>query len=618
MDEVLKSQASERTYADLEIRVLELQDKHRGYPVEITLNGEQEFPPGRLAPQTLPWVSTASAAEDGERLFAWLFADAELKMAWTEARGRWPRRRIRLRIDAAAPELHAIPWELLRDAETGPIAQDLAASVTTPFSRYIAGTWGSGRFIQKRPVKILVAIANPEGLADYDLAPLNIDDEWTAIQEATADPDVRLTLLAQPCTLLTLEAELKKGYHVLHLVGHGSWNRRYEVAALYLADQQDQVAIVRETEFAAMLARQLANVESQQDDALRLVFLASCQTATRSPADAFRGLAPALVAAGVPVVLAMQDLVSVKTAREFSIIFYQRLLQHGQVDLASNEARSVLLTGSLPGRSIPVLFSRLPDNQLLVRRAREIKHFEPETVFVPSGGFLMGSRESEGVPAFEMPQHVVHLPAYRIGKYPVTNEQYAEFIRQTRRLAAPELGWEGQTPPRDKPQHPVIGVTWCEAVAYCEWLNSQTGRGYSLPSEAQWEKAARGTDGRIYPWGDEWDPSRCHHGSDETVPVDAYPAQTVYGCYDMVGNAREWTSTLWGRKLFEPNPGFCYPWTNDHREDLTASRFILRVYRGGGATDKLGKLRCSARGAHAPDNPGPSGKRYGFRVVLYL
>jgi hypothetical protein len=354
-------------YTDLEIRVLEAQAE--GYPVEITLNSEQEFPRGYLKPDFLPWVPSASPDEDGERLFDWLFADDQLKTAWAEVRGGQPQRRIRLRLDATVPELHAIPWELLRDTSVSP-SQDLAASMATPFSRYLAGTWQPGSPILKRPLKILVAIANPDNLSEYDLAAIDLDKEWSLLQTATEGLDVELVQLPQPCTLSALEEALKEGCHILHFIGHGSYSQRRQQAQLYLADANNQVALVSETEFAAMLARQLADTEIQHDDKLRLVFLASCQTATRSPADAFRGFAPALVEAGVPAVLAMQDLVPIETAQTFSQMFYRKLLQDCQVDLASNEARSALLTAKLPGAAIPVLFMRLRSGELLGRRGR--------------------------------------------------------------------------------------------------------------------------------------------------------------------------------------------------------------------------------------------------------
>jgi formylglycine-generating enzyme required for sulfatase activity len=318
----------------------------------------------------------------------------------------------------------------------------------------------------------------------------------------------------------------------------------------------------------------------------------------------------------------MQDQVPILTAKEFSRTFYRQLLRHGQVDLAANEARSALLTGNFSGSSIPVLFSRLPKNQLFHTTTSGLmdivktKRFEPETVYIPPGPFLMGSREDEGRPAAETPQHEVDLPAYRIGKYPVTNAQYAEFVHQTGHTITPEAGWRGQSPPADKLDHPVAGITWYDALAYCEWLSQQTKRTYGLPSEAQWEKAARGEDGRAYPWGDDWDPERCSYGHSQTTPVDAYPeGSSPYGCYDMVGNVGEWTRSLWGKTLRRPNPEFRYPWADDQREDVEASPYMLRVYRGGSARANPRSLRCSARGRHFPDKVSPR-TRFGFRVVL--
>jgi len=356
-------------YADLEIRILSRQEQ--GYPVEITVNNEQEFPRGHLDPDLLPWVPTAVPAEDGERLFRRLFADDALKTAWAEVRGQHPQRRIRLRIDAAAPELHSLPWELLREADQGAVAQDVAAATATPFSRYLAGKWQPGSPILKRPIKILVAIANPRDLADHDAVPIDVQAEWQALQETCADLDVELTLLPAPCTLARIENELRNGgYHILHLIAHGRYSERRGAAALYLSDDQSRMERVLDADFAAMLARQLADVDVQRENKLRLVFLASCQGATRSPADAFRGFAPSLVAAGVPAVLAMQDLIPVITAQAFTRSFYSQLLQHGLVDLACNEARSSLISDRLAGAAIPVLFMRLQSGQLLGQRGR--------------------------------------------------------------------------------------------------------------------------------------------------------------------------------------------------------------------------------------------------------
>jgi formylglycine-generating enzyme required for sulfatase activity len=364
MDSVSRGSANP-IYADLEIRILARETP--GYPVEISVPGEQEFPRGYLRPEFLPWVPSASPGDDGRRLFNWLLADDRLKKAWAEARGRHPQRRVRLRLDPTAPELHTLPWELLREAGDETAPQDLAAGVATPFSRYLAGRQLRARPVAKRPIKVLVAIAAPENLAEFGLAPIEPEAEWSLLQEATADLEIELVALPQPCTLSAIEAGLKEGFHILHLVGHGQYSDGKGQAKLYLADGDNRVALVGERDFAAMLGRQWSEAQARQDDGLRLVFLASCQTASISSADAFRGFGPALIQHGVPAVVAMQDLIPVETARVFSQVFYRQLLAHGLVDLAGNEARSALLTAKLPGSSIPVLYSRLYDNRLFLQ-----------------------------------------------------------------------------------------------------------------------------------------------------------------------------------------------------------------------------------------------------------
>jgi len=245
-----------------------------------------------------------------------------------------------------------------------------------------------------------------------------------------------------------------------------------------------------------------------------------------------------------------------------------------------------------------------------------LQYFEPETIYLLEGTFWMGSPEGLGVPSYETPQHEVKLPAYRIGKYPVTNAQYEEFIRQTRRLVTSSMGWEGQRVPTGFEKHPVISVTWYEALAYCQWLSEKTERSYSLPNEAQWEKACRGGGKSIYPWGDEFDAERCNHGRKLLAPVDTYPAQNEFGCFDLVGNVRQWTISLWGEKRIAPDPGYVYPWREDRRNDLSANRQVRRVVRGSSFRDSLNLLRCSARSGQVPDDPGLPDVRHSFRVVM--
>jgi formylglycine-generating enzyme required for sulfatase activity len=245
-------------------------------------------------------------------------------------------------------------------------------------------------------------------------------------------------------------------------------------------------------------------------------------------------------------------------------------------------------------------------------------YFEPETIHIPSGSFWMGSAEGAGIPVHEMPQHEISLPTYRIGKYPVTNAQYEEFIRQTGKLVTPSMGWDGQRVPAGSENYPVTGVSWFEALAYCQWLSEKTGRKYSLPNEAQWEKACQGGNKSFYPWGDEFDPTRCNHGHPNVAPVDAYPAQNEYGCFDLVGNVRQWTCTLWGEKRVAPDPKYAYPWKDDRRNDLNASRQIRRVVRGSSMKDDMNLLRCSARSGQTPEDAGLPGARHGFRVAMII
>lgn len=240
--------------------------------------------------------------------------------------------------------------------------------------------------------------------------------------------------------------------------------------------------------------------------------------------------------------------------------------------------------------------------------------YEPEMARIPAGPFLMGS---DNHPPLEAPCHTVELPAFAIGVCPVTNEQFAHFINDMGRAAPLALMWNGNRPHDDQLDHPVTGVTWYEAMEYCQWLAQATGRPYTLPNEAQWEKAARGSDGRVFPWGDDWDPTRLNADRDVITAVRAFPPQSVYGCYDLVGNGREWTCSAWGLDPRVPNREYVYPWRPDRRNDPNLSPAIRRVFRGGrGVPGVPAVYRCSARGNYAPDQAGPRPNRHGFRVVL--
>ncbi|MBI1930893.1 formylglycine-generating enzyme family protein [Candidatus Poribacteria bacterium] len=171
-------------------------------------------------------------------------------------------------------------------------------------------------------------------------------------------------------------------------------------------------------------------------------------------------------------------------------------------------------------------------------------------VYIPEGKFIMGTSDAQidtllkRFPDWdrswfngEKPQHRVYLDGYWIYKHEVTVAQYRKFCRETghRMPNAPSWGWHDD--------HPIVDVTWYDAAAYCQWA------GVALPTEAQWEKAARGTDGRIWPWGNEWDKSKCNSyesGIEKTSPVGSYPSgASPYGLMDMAGNVLEWCMDEW-------------------------------------------------------------------------
>jgi formylglycine-generating enzyme required for sulfatase activity len=233
---------------------------------------------------------------------------------------------------------------------------------------------------------------------------------------------------------------------------------------------------------------------------------------------------------------------------------------------------------------------------------------EPEMMLIPAGEFLMGSDPDEDKDARkdEQPRHTLYLPDYFIAKTLVTNAQYAAFVEIAGR--EPPKGWEGKKPPKGKEDHPVVWVTWYDAMAYCKWLAGATGRPYRLPGGAEWEKAARGTDGRIYPWGNEWDAGRCNTregGRGGTTPVGSYPqGASPYDILDMAGNVWEWTCSKYKGYPYAPADG---------REDGRASAEVLRVMRGGSWFDQASYARCAARRRGLPDGLWSS---MGFRVCV--
>jgi formylglycine-generating enzyme required for sulfatase activity/nucleoside phosphorylase len=296
-------------------------------------------------------------------------------------------------------------------------------------------------------------------------------------------------------------------------------------------------------------------------------------------------------------------------------------------------------------------------------------------VEIPAGPFIMGGREDDKLAQKgENPAHKLELPAFRISRYPITNAQYKPFV-EDKGYDEPQWwtkeGWawrQGRTRPNleaidnedlkkrhtkwldkrpvDKrhhpfwwddprwnvPNRPVIGVTWYEALAYCRWLETRLraadvktaailGEEYSirLPTEAEWEKAARGPEGYSWPWGDAWAEDRANTKEADfyhTSPVGLFPSDANdYGVHDMAGNVWEWTTSRWGRRsLSQPDDRYRYPYNCKYGRESLDGRW-LRVMRGGSWGYDQTIARCMVRYGQLPDLFFDT---LGFRVVLSL
>jgi formylglycine-generating enzyme required for sulfatase activity len=563
-------------------------------------------------------ASPLSPQSFGTRLFDTVFAGdlgAVFLLSYRAARSRQAGLRLRLRL-SEAPDLAGLPWEYLYATNLG---RFLALSDQTPVVRYLEVIQPQAPLEVSPPLRILAVVSDPS-----NVPALNVKEEWARLRDALAGLEDKGLIDLEVLEEANLDAlqdrlrERRRGVHVLHFIGHGHFDALAERGELVFEGRDGRARRVPAEDLASLL---------HNHDSLRLVFLNACEGAKGGLAEPYTGVAQKLVQQGIPAVVAMQVEITDNAALDLAHMFYKALADGYPVDAALTEARiRVKVSGNEHEWGTPVLFSRAPDNLLFalpeLDPIQPHKEYEPKTVPMPRGTFLMGSNPGSGVPAHETPQHEVYLPGYHIGKYPVTNRQYYEYIRQADRAPRAELGWPGMKPAQDQMERPVAGVTWYDAVAYCQWLSRETGRQYGLPSEAQWEKAARGPDGLRFPWGGDWeDGEHCNTDPNRVTQKDAYPGgQSPYGCYDMVGNVGEWTTTLWGVKSLRPDEEYRYPWPADGREDgrndREANERIRRIYRGGAREYAQVPLRASLRGEQIPTHARFPGVRLGFRVVL--
>ena len=253
----------------------------------------------------------------------------------------------------------------------------------------------------------------------------------------------------------------------------------------------------------------------------------------------------------------------------------------------------------------------------------------PRFARVVGGEFTMGADDGE---EDERPARPVHVDSFFASTHPTTVDQYAEFVRESghaapslrdlpilvtsgheaafRELAAPHA-WTGGEPHPDRRRHPVTLVSHSDATAYCRWLSGRVGRLVRLPTEAEWERAARGgAHRRLYPWGDDIDASRANFLPDPalkrhrgTRPVGCYP-RNGFDLFDMIGNVWEWVADWYRADMYR---------LGESRNPRGPGQGTLRVVRGGSwVTHDVQQLRCAYRHKVPPDTYAYS---IGFRVV---
>ena len=255
-------------------------------------------------------------------------------------------------------------------------------------------------------------------------------------------------------------------------------------------------------------------------------------------------------------------------------------------------------------------------------------------VYVPAGAFRMGDNFADGDPR-ERPVHAVELDAFYIAKYEMTNGEWKKF-RDDAGYDDPKF-WPGGKPvPKDQvpywndarnhgggtpntDDYPLLGVNWDSAVAYCNWLSAKTGKKYRLPTEAEWEKAARGTDQRRYPWGNEIDRSYANYVGAQPFDTGRPPGfydgsrrgdlqthsnASPYGAFDMAGNVMEWCSDWYSRDYYSTSP---------RKNPKGPAEGAYRVVRGGTFFMEPFELRSYSRSAAWPSLQGH--RMLGFRAA---
>jgi hypothetical protein len=400
-------------YTDLLIRILGLHGEQT-YTAEAWIDGELAVSEAVIQ-LDIPLLRRQDNDPEayGLTLFYGLLS-GELRAAYDKARGLAQAAgtaglRLRLWIDDQAAALQTLTWERLHTFHAGEPAP-LAVLADMPFSRYVESDAPPPALIRSPTVRMLLAVANPSDLDHDRFAPIDVTGEIRGMLESVSTlrrgrrlrvdvmpgqsgldpalvdefPDVGWDVLAGPTSMDAILRALSSGdgYHMLHLLAHGYVRRRDQAATLFLEDQQGQIHQIDASSFTERLRA--------TDHLPMLTVLAACQSGRAGEEGAGGGLAriglaPRLVAAGAPAVVAMQDDVPMNTVHELTGDFYRYLLEHGVVDRALSQARLLLYREQSDAWAIPVLMTRMRDGQLfaadpirsMLRQMSETKALNP-------------------------------------------------------------------------------------------------------------------------------------------------------------------------------------------------------------------------------------------------
>lgn len=587
---------------------------------------------GRKSPREL-------AEERGRELFNAVFG-GEVRSLWRRSLDQ--KLGVRLRLRLRNPVISNWPWEYLFDPERN---EFLALSTQTPVLRYTEMPVPVRPVLVVPPIRVLVVTATPSG---YDR--IDVRREWEELQHALRELETRGEVvldLLEDVTLPELRCRLRKTVHVVHFIGHGSFDLQEGKGALVLEDASSGPDRVTGSELATILGDRRK---------LCLVVLNACNGA-RGGASPFTGVAESLVRSGIPAVVAMRSVVTDSSAITFARHFYQALAEESPVEEALTEARRAMFAANRENIEwgIPVLFSRSPSGRILrlvkssawgaairsllswrtavlisVLLAGTLglwrlndRELPPDDSPAPTPPVLPAKVSSEGCPPseslgmtfvrieprpFQMGsgrwaknerRHEVRISKpFCMGIYEVTQEEWEALMGP-----APGTGPRG-------PRLPVTGVSPLDAAHFIEALNKrEPGAGYRLPIEAQWEYAARAGASTRFSFGDN--PARlplygnCKSSEvndryDSLAPVGSFDPND-YGLYDMHGNASEWVQDWYGPYPEEP--------VTDPEGPETGER---RIRRGG--SFEIIPENCDAV-RRTDSDPGYRSDDVGFRLV---